>query len=193
MIPTLLLFLYPCRCCQRILNKAKCNSPVLRTYMDVFQGHYKDGTNNSKDFQYFAGIFLVAMVFAVVQCPLLTVFSLDTTGMSMTVLALSVTIIHPQRCHARYILNSMYLSFVSIIMFSFIGYVIQSHTLASQKLLQIFFTLSLLSPLVYFTLIVLYWIIRKKRIPQRILVAVRRRARKCLGSSEEYTHLVEQC
>ena len=192
-IPTLLLFLYPCRCCQQILNKANCNSSVLRTYMDVFQGHYKDGTDNSKDFRYFAGIFLVVRVFAIIQCPLLNVFSTVTIGMSMTVLALSVAIIHPQRCHTRYILDSMYLSFVSIIMFGFIGYAIQSHTLASQKLLFIFFTLSLLSPLVYSTLTMLYWIIRKKRIPQRILVAVRKRAIKCIESSEEYTSLVEQC
>ena len=32
MFPTLLLFLYPCRCCQRILNKANCYSPVFRTH-----------------------------------------------------------------------------------------------------------------------------------------------------------------
>ena len=192
-IPTLLLFLYPCRCCQRILNKANCNSPVLRTYMDVFQGHYKDGTKDSKDFRYFAGIFLVARVVVIVQSPLLNVFSMVTIGMFITVLALSVAIIHPQRCHTRYILDSVYLSFLSIIMFSFIGHAIQSHTLASQHLLHIFFTLSSLSPLVYSTLILLYWIIRKKRIPQRIFVAVRRRAMNHLESSEEYTHLVEQC
>ncbi|CAI8008251.1 hypothetical protein GBAR_LOCUS5658, partial [Geodia barretti] len=38
--PTLLLFLYPCQCFQRFLNKTNCNSQVLRTYMDVLQGHY---------------------------------------------------------------------------------------------------------------------------------------------------------
>ena len=192
-IPTLLLFLYPCQCCQQILNKVNCNSPVLRTYMDVFQGHYKDGTDNSKDFRYFAGIFLVVRVVAIIQCPLLNFFSMVTIGMSMTVLTLSVAIIHPQRCHTRYILDSMYLSFVSIIMFGFIGYANQSYTLASLKLLHIFFTLSLLSPLIYFKLIMLYWTIRKKRIPQRILVAVRKRAIKYIKSSEEYTNLVEQC
>ena len=189
-IPTLLLFYYPCCCCQQILNKANCNSPVLRTYMDVFQGHYKDGTENSKNFRYFAGIFLVARVVAIVQSPLLNVFSMATMGMSVTVLALSVAIIHPQRCQTRYILDSIYLSFLSIINFSFISYAIQSHSLASRKLLKILYALSSLPPLVYFTLLVLYWIIRKKKIPQRILVAVRRRAMNHLESSDEYTHLV---
>ena len=192
-IPTLLLFLYPCRCCQQILNKAKCNSPVLRTYMDVFQGHYKDGTDNSKDFRYFTGIFLVARVIFIVQSPLLNVFSMVTIGMSITVLALSVAIIHPQRCHTRYILDSVYLSFLSIITFTGIGHAIKIRSRVSKILIQILYAVAFLPPLVYFTLIVLYWIIRKKRIPQRILVAVRRRARKCLESSEEYTHLVGQC
>ena len=192
-IPTLLLFLYPCRCCQQILNKAKCNSPVLRTYMDVFQGHYKDGTKDSKDFRYFAGIFLVARVVVIVQCPLLNVFSMATMGMFLTVLTLSVAIIRPQRCHTRYILDSVYLSFFSIIMFSFIGHVIKIHNLASKILLQILYAVAFFLPLVYFTLIILYWIIKKKRIPQRIFVAVRKRPRKCLESSEEYSHLVGQC
>ena len=154
-IPTLLLFLYPCHCCQQILNKVNCNSPVLRTYMDVFQGHYKDGTDNSKDSQYFARIFLVMRVVAIIQCPLLIFFSTVTIGKSMTVLTLSVAMIHPQRCHTRYILDSMYLLFFSIVMFSFFGFAIQSHTLASHKLLDIFFPLSLHLPLVYSTLTML--------------------------------------
>ena len=96
-IPTLLLFLYPCRCCQRILNKAKCNSPVLRTYMDVFQGHYKDGTENSKDFRYFAGIFLVLRVIIIVQFPLFNSdFSSVTIAMCVTVFAIAMAVTHPQ-------------------------------------------------------------------------------------------------
>ena len=56
-LPTLLLFLYPCRCCQQLLNRLHCNFHVLRVFMDVFLGPYKDGTNNSRDLRYFAGAF----------------------------------------------------------------------------------------------------------------------------------------
>ena len=44
-LPTLLLFLYPCRCCQQLLNRLHSNFHVLRVSMDIFLG--KDGTDNS--------------------------------------------------------------------------------------------------------------------------------------------------
>ena len=44
-LPTLLLFLYPCRCFQQLLNRLHCNFHVLRVFMDIFLG--KDGTDNS--------------------------------------------------------------------------------------------------------------------------------------------------
>ena len=61
-LPTLLLFLYPCRCFQRILNRFHCNFHAVRVFMDVFQGPYKDGTNNSRDLRYFAGVFFLVRV-----------------------------------------------------------------------------------------------------------------------------------
>ena len=57
LIPGLLLFFYPCRLFQHFLNKIHCNFIALRTFMDVFQGHYKDGTNNTHDYLFFSGIF----------------------------------------------------------------------------------------------------------------------------------------
>ena len=56
-LPTLLLFLYPCRCCQQLLNRLHCNFHVLRVFMDELLGPYKDGTDNSRDLRYFAGAF----------------------------------------------------------------------------------------------------------------------------------------
>ena len=56
-IPALLMFLYPCGCCQKLLDKTHCNSVYLHTFMDVFQGNYKDGTNNTQNYRLFAGVF----------------------------------------------------------------------------------------------------------------------------------------
>ena len=43
-IPMTPLFLYPFSCFQHMLNKIGFNSPTLYTFMEVFQGAYKDGT-----------------------------------------------------------------------------------------------------------------------------------------------------
>ena len=61
-LPMILLFVYPFRWFQHLLNKLRINSLILRTFMDVFQGPFKDGTNgtiNTKDYRYFSGFLLL--------------------------------------------------------------------------------------------------------------------------------------
>ena len=53
-LPVFLLSAYPFFCFQRILNKIGLNSLVLHTFIDVFQGYYKDGTNGTRDYRYFS-------------------------------------------------------------------------------------------------------------------------------------------
>ena len=60
--PILLLCLYPCRCFQRFLNRYHLSSQTLRTFMDSFQGSFKDGTNGTRDCRYFAAVYLIVRV-----------------------------------------------------------------------------------------------------------------------------------
>ncbi|CAI8020590.1 hypothetical protein GBAR_LOCUS12305, partial [Geodia barretti] len=50
-LPVILLFAYPFSCFQRVLNRTGLNSLALRTFIDVFQGHYKDGTNGTTNYR----------------------------------------------------------------------------------------------------------------------------------------------
>ena len=59
LLPILLLCLYPCRCFQRLLNSCHLRVQALHTFMDVFQGCYKNGTNGTRDCRYFAGFYLI--------------------------------------------------------------------------------------------------------------------------------------
>ena len=189
--PTLLLLLYPCQYCQRILNKTKCNSPGLRIYLDVFHGHYKDGTENTKDYRYFAGLFLVVRVIAIVQIPIMnSYYAYIAVGLSLTLLALSVSIIHPQRCHTRYTLDSIFLSFLSIGMLFAIG-----DSMSTQNKIPCYFqmwfaAISSALPLLYFMMLMLYWIFLKKRIPQKVMVAMRRKLTAHFETVEHYKHLL---
>ena len=72
-LPVILLFVYPFSCFQRVLNRTGLNSLALRTFIDVFQGHYKDGTNGTRDYRYFSVFpFLFPLVirttFILTQC-----------------------------------------------------------------------------------------------------------------------------
>ena len=59
--PCLLLCLFPCRCFQRFLNHYGLRSLVLTTFMDAFQGCYKDGTNGTRDCRYFAAVYPIVL------------------------------------------------------------------------------------------------------------------------------------
>ena len=60
--PLLLLVLYPCQCFQRCLNRCNIRYQVLHTFMDVFQGSYKDGTNGTRDCRWFAALYLMLRI-----------------------------------------------------------------------------------------------------------------------------------
>ena len=61
LLPVLLLFLYPCTCFQQFLNRVNCNFTKLKIMMDVFQGNYKDRTDNNRDYRFFSGIFFITL------------------------------------------------------------------------------------------------------------------------------------
>ena len=62
LLPPLLLLFYQCRVVQRCLDRCKMNRLGLKTFMDAFQGCYKDGRNGGPDRRFFAGLYLVYRV-----------------------------------------------------------------------------------------------------------------------------------
>ena len=115
-LPTVLLFLYPCQCFQQCLIRLHCNSHTLRTFMDVFQGHYKDGTNQSRDFRYFAGVYFVGRTVCVAVFALLNSYeALITIGVFLTIFCVTVTMLHPQRTNIHYIVDSFFLLFLALL------------------------------------------------------------------------------
>ena len=62
-LPMILLFVYPFSCFQKALKSIGLNSVTLHTFMEVYQGFFKDGTNNTRDCRYFSGfLFLYPLV-----------------------------------------------------------------------------------------------------------------------------------
>ena len=58
--PMLLLLLYPTKTFQKLLNCfPRMRWDYLHIFMDFFQGCYKNGTNNTQDYRYFAGLYLL--------------------------------------------------------------------------------------------------------------------------------------
>lgn len=65
-IPPIVLMFYPASLFQRCLTRCKMNSQALRTFVEIFQGCYKDGTKGTRDCRYFAGLYFILRITAVV-------------------------------------------------------------------------------------------------------------------------------
>ena len=187
-IPGLLLFLYPCRFFQRFLNRIRCNSVTLRTFMDVFQGNYKDGTNGTRDYRFFAGVFFMTrFVLVAIFMLLSSLYFILMFGTILTMLGFSVAILHPQRTKLHYTLDCITLLLLSILLFSAIGFFLGPHNSIASNFSKIFGYISFALPLIYINCLVLYWITVKKKIPQRFGRCVLRIAAKvfCITAAEQ--------
>ena len=58
-LPPLLLLLYPWRCFQKLLSYFRLHRPGLITFMDIFQGCYKDGSNGTRDCRWFSAYYFI--------------------------------------------------------------------------------------------------------------------------------------
>ena len=169
LIPGLLLFLYPCRFFQRLLNAIHCNFFGLRIFMDVFQGHYKDGTNSTRDYRFFSGIFFWTR-YILMTCFILlsSLYSFLAYGIIITMLGFTVAVVHPQRTQLHYILDCIALILLSLLLFAVMGTYFGPHNSIPTKVSKLLIFVAVSLPLLYITVLICYWIIAKKRIPQKL-------------------------
>ena len=117
--PALLLCLYPCHWFQMLLNKTHCNSLVLHTFMDAFQGNYKNGTNSTRDYRYFTGIFFLSKTFVILSFTVFdSVYTLTVLGTVFLGLSISMALLHPQKSRLQYTMDILYVAVLSILFFS---------------------------------------------------------------------------
>ena len=192
-IPGLLFLLYPCRFFQRFLNRIHCNSLALHTFMDVFQGNYKDGTNGTRDYRFFAGVFFMTrFVLVAIFILLSSLYSILIFGTILTMLGVSVAILHPQRTKLHYTLDCIILLLLSILLFSAIGTFLGPNNSIAWKVFNIFGDVSIDLPLIYIACLLLYWITVKKKVPKQFGRCVLRIAAKvfCVETVEQQRLLV---
>ena len=89
LLPIVLLCLYPCRCFQRLSNVSHLKCQALRTFMDTFQGCYKDGTNGTRDCRFFAAVYLIIRV----AIHLSLVFTLDMYNNAVIITLFGIVIL----------------------------------------------------------------------------------------------------
>ena len=61
-LPVVLLCLYPCKCFHMLLNRCRLSCTALHTFMDTFQGCYKNRTDSSYDRRWFSAVYLIIRI-----------------------------------------------------------------------------------------------------------------------------------
>ena len=116
LLPMLLLFLYPCSCFQVCLNRTGCRCQSLHIFMDTFQGHYKDGTNGTRDLRFFSGLNLLLRV-VVYTSTVVTyqIFSYAYTSSVIVVAAVSVALAQPYKNYYYNVIDASLLSLLTML------------------------------------------------------------------------------
>ena len=146
-IPPLLLLLYPSHTFQRFLSFVKLQSQGLQTFVDAFQGCYKNGADGGPERRYFAGIYfvfriVVFLIFTVVSSIQIRHTILQAT---YTVFILIFLILRPYKKDRYNILDAVFITILAV-----------TSTTAAHMYINLFVYKSFLHGLWYFTYALLY-------------------------------------
>ena len=95
LLPTLYILLYPFKWFHKLLNCLHLRKQLLISLGDVFTGPYKNGTENTYDYRFFAGLCLMAKIFVICSYYLLNIISIPVQGCIVFLLAIMILVFRP--------------------------------------------------------------------------------------------------
>ena len=178
MIPTLILILYPFQCFQKCLSYYRIQWHFIRTFVDSFQGCYKDGTESGTfDLRWFSAYGLV------LRLGICIIFSLTLNAMYFIYALLLFLIIllflvnfqpHKSSVSHYTTIDITFLTLLVLHYISIVGVIII--VLKEHQYLHLIFMLTFFScfiPIIYLVFITLQWIYLKRKWSGRFLTRVK--------------------
>ena len=166
-IPTLILICYPFRCFQKCLSYYQIRPHCLHTFVDSFQGCYKDGTEPGTYNLRWLSSYEFVLRFGI--C-LLFALTLSSMYFIYIVILLTSTVIilinfqpYKNSVSQYTTIDASFLILLSLFSTTITGNNITDST--GQKYLNIFYALGIIScviPIIYIVVIVLHWIYTKR-------------------------------
>ena len=160
--------LYPFRWFQKILNVLYVRWHVLHTFMDSFQGCYKDGTEpGTQDCRWLVSIvFIIRYSIFAVSIFITGSLNFPIDSITLALYALSLVVVQPFKAKFSHYstINAIYMLFLALFYAAMTG--IELTSTRSYNLTTLIFVVSLslgLLPLLYVSLITLKWIIHHRK------------------------------
>ena len=182
-LPIAVLALYPFNFFQKFLNLFPCRWYILHTFVDSFQGCYKDGTEpGTRDYRWFSVIYFISRIlFLVIYASTLNVLGFAIISLLLMILAILVMTLKPFKPQH----NNFNAVFLLILAFTCLGMVaINEASLRMHRFAVLFVVLSGIAacvPLLYGMTLLCLWISRNRRI---FLYPCRRVKAWCCGYEE---------
>ena len=161
-LPTLLLCLYPTKIFRRLLSK--CVSvrwqQGMCTFIDTFQGHYKDGTNGTRDYRAASSIHLLVIFLIIFVCAGRNrrSFILDYIQSSFVAVSLFYSLARPCKKNYANITQSLLYALTAFVMFMITS--ANSHKHVAVFLHFLLMLLCLLTPHILLASYVIYKIFK---------------------------------
>ena len=110
-LPLLVVVLYPTQAFQKCLNCCRIRWHAVHAFADAFNGCFKDGTNGTWDYHYFAGFYLLGRILNFIM--VMIDDNTFTKFITIIVALLLFALCRPYKSHLFNIVDSVFLLFVS--------------------------------------------------------------------------------
>ena len=166
-VPTLILICYPFRCFQKCLSYYQIQLHCLHTFVDSFQGCYKDGTEpGTYDLRWLSSYGLI-LRFGICLLFAFTLSSMYFVYIVILLISMTIILINFQPYKNSVVhyttIDASFLILLSLFFTTISGNNITDST--GQKYLSIFYALGVISciiPIIYITVIIFYWMYSRK-------------------------------
>ena len=195
-LPLIVLALYPFAFFQKFLNCIPVRWHILYTFMDAFQGVYKDGTESgTRDCRWFAAVFFLVRVMGFVAYAFAhNIIFFYLAAILLILLVLLIVNVQPFKAPVAHY-SKVNATFFSLFILIYI--VICGKSVAGIKVrqfLQVFYvllTFAGFTPLLYTLLLILYWIYSHSGLGSMLasMIRFRRRGYKLINACDSMAHV----
>ena len=169
-LPMLLLCFYPFSWFQKCLNCCRLSHQALHTFMDAFQGYYKNGTDGTRDCRWFSGVYFaarIAIFFIALIVPTTSLFALFS-GVFLLVPLTLIAIVQPYKVSFYNSVDILLILLLTLFFFSAVGvFFIQKSGVfvhMALKWISPMLTIFGTAPLIYIFMIALYYLFLRSKI-----------------------------
>ena len=186
LLPMLYLLFYPMKVFQRLLDKMKFQNEFLKMLMDVFTGPFKDGTDNSKDYRWFAVIYLLLRVITISFYYIPYEYHVIAFALQLIVFVITGGVIIIFRPYKRNIHNFSEFLLISILaVINILPLVLELRSTVYSLVPWVVYLPLMYSPVLIVILYCIYWIIKKIKKCCVYCKSIRRNPPVVLNDEEE--------